>query len=273
MDDGGLTMGAGCRHEDGLMGGVSLSDTPSPLRGEGWGGGESDASLVTLTCSPLSLTLPREGGGDSYLVSAAVTQTYEKSSIADQQSLTSSTNTPSPSTGEGWGEGEQRTVASADDGSTPTLALVELLAARLSPQAGKSTVIPPQGGGNHLWEARPRGDAAVRAPQTFDHGEGAAPTNTPSPLRGCGRVAAKQRGTHRRTPCGCEGWGLPATCSLASLVEWLGVPSGGEQCTAATVDAHRVYAHTVIAQRLGSHKIITKLSHKQNQKNLKPCAA
>jgi len=52
---------------------------------------------------------------------------------------------------------------------------------------------------------------------------------TPSPLRGCGRVAATQRGTHRRTLCGCEGWGLAATCPLAGLLECLVVPSEGER--------------------------------------------
>jgi len=160
-------MGAGCRQIDRAINALPMRDTPTPLRGEGWGGGESDAWLVTPACGPLSLTLPREGGGDSCLVSAAVTQTYEKSSIADQQSLTSSKNTPSPSTGEGWGEGDQRTVASADDSSTPTLA------------------IPPQGGGDSCLVS-----AAViqshQKPFIADQQTLIPSANTPSPLRGEG---------------------------------------------------------------------------------------
>jgi hypothetical protein len=286
MDDGGLTMGVGCRHEGGLIGGVSFSDTPSPWGGEGWGGGERDASLVTLTCSPLSLTLPHEGGGDSCLVSAAVTQTYEKSSIADQQSLTSSTNTPSPSTGEGWGEGEQRTVVLADVGSTPTLALVELLAARLSPQAGKSTVIPPQGGGNHLWEPRPRGDAAVRAPQTFDRGEGAAPTNTPSPSTGEGWGEGDQRTVASADDGSTPTLALPPQGGGDSLVVGVGVRQSYQKPFIADQQTLIPSANTPSPLRGegwggGEQPPIDQaaflaflwMSDNQHQKNSSPCAA
>jgi len=271
MDDGGLTMGVGCRQMDRAINALPMRDTPSPLRREGWGGGESAVWLVTLACGPLSLTLPREGGGDARLEAAAVLPLFQHPLVGKKDAIASATNTPSPLTGEGWGEGEQRTVASADDGSTPTLALVKLLATRLSPQAGKSMVIPPQGGGNHLWEPRPRGDAGLGAPQTFDRGEGAAPTNTPSPLRE-------------------EGGGLPATCPLAGLVEWLVVPSGGEQCPVAMNDAwqcakrgiapraglpqnHHVIPAEARIHRIQPAEVIPHLSHKQNQRNLKPCAA
>jgi hypothetical protein len=39
-------------------------------------------------------------------------------------------------------------------GFTPTLTLMELLAIRLSPQAGKSLVIPHQGGGDDVAESK-----------------------------------------------------------------------------------------------------------------------
>jgi len=57
---------------------------------------------------------------------------------------------PSPSQGEGWGEGEQlqASVHFPVAEHPLSLALKELLAARLSPQAGKSTVISPSGEGN-----------------------------------------------------------------------------------------------------------------------------
>jgi hypothetical protein len=57
---------------------------------------------------------------------------------------------PSPSQGEGWGEGEHSQARLRMPVSNRPLAmpLKELLAARLSPQAGKSTVIYPRGEGN-----------------------------------------------------------------------------------------------------------------------------
>lgn len=56
----------------------------------------------------------------------------------------------------------------------------------IAAHAGIQTVVFPTGRGDYLWEPRPRGDARFDAPQTFDRGEGAAPTTTPSPLMGEG---------------------------------------------------------------------------------------
>ena len=58
--------------------------------------------------------------------------------------------TPSLVEGEGWGEGEhsQGRLRMSVLNRPLSLALKELLAARLSPQAGKSTVISPPGEGN-----------------------------------------------------------------------------------------------------------------------------
>jgi hypothetical protein len=59
---------------------------------------------------------------------------------------------PSPLRVEGGGEGEQRTAVRSNTGCPLSLALMELLATRLSPQAGKSMVIPREGGGGHAGE-------------------------------------------------------------------------------------------------------------------------
>jgi hypothetical protein len=188
-------MGAGCRHEDGLLGGVFL-------RGYGvgsWIGNEAGTS------SPLSLTLPREGGGDSRCGGDVVKHPFNKLPVAKQNNHIHSTNTPSPSTG--------------------------------------------------------------------------------------------------------EGWGLAASCPLAGLVEWLVVPSGGEQRTVARIDAwqcadrgiapragergccrvsgftatayplrvlpqrHHVIPAPARIQPIQPAEVTPHLSHKQNQKKLKPCAA
>jgi len=61
------------------------------------------------------------------------------------------TTTPSPSQGEGWDGGESLGGSKNSENftsSTPSLALMEPLANRLSPQADKSLVIPLPGGGN-----------------------------------------------------------------------------------------------------------------------------
>ncbi len=56
---------------------------------------------------------------------------------------------PSPSQGEGWGEGEhlQARLQMPVPNRPLSLTLKELLAARLIPQAGESTVISPSGEG------------------------------------------------------------------------------------------------------------------------------
>jgi hypothetical protein len=46
---------------------------------------------------------------------------------------------------------------------------------------------------NRLWEPRPRGDAEPGALLTFDRGEGATPTKTPSPLVGDKQRLARLR--------------------------------------------------------------------------------
>jgi hypothetical protein len=154
MDDGGLTMGAGCRHEGGLM-----------------GGGESDAWAVTPTCSPLSLTLSPEGRGNHlwgprlYARQGALgdaglgaPQTFDRGVGATP------TKTPSPLTGEGWGEGEQRTVVPEVGG---TLSLT------LSPEGRGDTCL--------VSEVVKR---SFQQPHVVKQVALTLPANTPSPLRG-----------------------------------------------------------------------------------------
>ncbi len=68
-----------------------------------------------------------------------------KSWLRELDSGKGTPNTPSPSQGEGRDGGESRNI------STPALTLMELPAIRLSPQAGKSLVVPLQGGGDDLF--------------------------------------------------------------------------------------------------------------------------
>jgi len=112
--------------------------------------------------------------------------------------------------------------AMVNGGLTPTLTLVKLLATRLSPQAGKSLVIPPQGGGDSFVES----DVVVQSSKPVPLVQVrnlATHAITPSPLRGEGW------GGGDRPPVAGMSWGLPATCPLAGLLEWLVVPSGGER--------------------------------------------
>lgn len=77
-----------------------------------------------------------------------------------------------------------------------------------------SLTLSPEGRGDHLWEHRPRGDAALDDSRTIDSGEATAPTNTPSPSQGEGGG----EGGHPLLRCGAaptktpspsqgEGWG------------------------------------------------------------------
>jgi hypothetical protein len=143
--------------------GAAPTTTPSPSRGEGWGGGESSAWVVRLSGSPLSLTLPREGGGDVVVLGLSALGKGELACIT--------TTTPSPLTGEGGGEGER------GQPTQPSL---------VRPKPTPTLSFPPDGPADYLWEARPGGDARLDAPRMFDRGEGAAPTTTPSPSRGEG---------------------------------------------------------------------------------------
>jgi hypothetical protein len=185
-------MGVGCRHEWGLMGGMFL-------RGVGVGNPKQKGAcaqrhevFVSFNTVTPTLALPPQGGGN-YLweprsrgdAAVRAPQTFDRGEGA------APTNTPSPLMGEGGGEGEQRPQALADDGSTPTLALMELLAARLSPQAGKSTVIPPQGGGDSCLVS----EVVKRSFEQSHVAKQVAltpPGNTPSPLRGEGGGGGEQ---------------------------------------------------------------------------------
>jgi len=57
---------------------------------------------------------------------------------------------PTPSRGEGWGGGDSLASVETPAGGPLSLTLMELLATRLSPQAGKSMVIPHEGGGDQF---------------------------------------------------------------------------------------------------------------------------
>jgi hypothetical protein len=135
---------------------------PSPLEGR-CGGGEKHAATLGAVCSPLSLTLPREGGGDVVVLGLSALGKGELACIT--------TTTPSPLTGEGGGEGER------GQPTQPSL---------VRPKPTPTLSFPPDGPADYLWEARPGGDARLDAPRMFDRGEGAAPTTTPSPSRGEG---------------------------------------------------------------------------------------
>ena len=127
-----------------------------------------------------------------------------------------------------WGQGSYKPScgspalgAMVNGRLTPTPTLMELLTIRLSPQAGKSLVIPPQGGGDSHMARYVVLQSSEPAPSAQD-GNRAIHADTPSPLRGEGW------GGGGRLPVAGEGWGLAATCSLAGLVECLAVPSEGE---------------------------------------------
>jgi hypothetical protein len=79
--------------------------------------------------------------------------------------------TPSPLQGEGWGEGgrSQARLRLLVSNRLLSLALKELLAARLSPQAGKSAVISPKGEGTIVW-----GVPAYRFPHQQEYEGGIA---------------------------------------------------------------------------------------------------
>jgi len=93
------------------------------------------------------------------------------------------TTAPSPSRGEGGGDRGQATQPS-------------LIRTKPAP----ALCFPPDGAAYYLWEPRPRGDYrdcfgdVVDMPQTSNRGEGAAPTTTPSPLKGRGEGADVPKG-------------------------------------------------------------------------------
>ena len=243
MDDGGLTMGVGCRHEGRLMGGMVL-------RGDGVGNHMQEGACSP---SPLSLTLSPDGRGNHLWeprprgdAAVRAPQTFDRGEGA------APTITPSPSTGDGWGlaascplagllecvvvssEGDQRTVASADDGSTPTLAL------------------PPQGGGDTclVSEVVKR---SFQQPHVVKQVALTLPTNTPSPLRGEGGGGGEQR-----TVAIIDAW----QCAHTVIAPRAGLPQ-----------RHHVIPAPAGIQRIQPAKAITKLSHKPQQKNLNSCAA